>query len=66
MARNCKEPVQKANVLRIAGPPLLPALTAQPRARTFNMTMKDIVQDVDVVAGTHVINSVKVNGFWSN
>ncbi|KAL8124976.1 hypothetical protein AgCh_012595 [Apium graveolens] len=60
MARNCKEPVQKANVLRIAGPPLLPALTAQPRARTFNMTMKDVVQDVDVVAGMLVINSVEV------
>ncbi|KAL8107169.1 hypothetical protein AgCh_023831 [Apium graveolens] len=60
MARNCKEPVQKANVLRIAGPPSLPAPSAQPRARTFNMTMKDAVQDVDVVAGMLVINSVEV------
>ncbi|KAL8154477.1 hypothetical protein AgCh_000008 [Apium graveolens] len=60
MARNCKEPVQKANVLRIAGPLPLPAPTAQPRARTFNMTMKDVVQDVDVVAGMLVINSVEV------
>ncbi|KAL8124030.1 hypothetical protein AgCh_011875 [Apium graveolens] len=50
MARNCKEPVQKANVLRIAGLPPLPAPTTQPRVRTFNMTMKDVVQDVDVVA----------------
>ena len=60
MARNCKEPVQNANVLRIAGPPSLPAPSAQPRARTFNMTMKDAVQDVDVIAGMLVINSVEV------
>ncbi|XP_074347442.1 uncharacterized protein LOC141686298 [Apium graveolens] len=51
MERNCKEPVQKENVLRIArpAPPSTPA--GQPRARTFNMTMKDAVQNVDVVAG---------------
>ncbi|KAL8155190.1 hypothetical protein AgCh_000534 [Apium graveolens] len=60
MARNCKEPVQKANVLRIAGPPSLPEPSAQPRARIFNMTMKDAVQDVDVIAGMLVINSVEV------
>ncbi|KAL8156048.1 hypothetical protein AgCh_001214 [Apium graveolens] len=60
MARNCKEPVQKANVLRIVGPSSLPAPSAQPGARTFNMTMKDAVQDVDVVAGMLVINSVEV------
>ncbi|KAL8134392.1 hypothetical protein AgCh_009426 [Apium graveolens] len=60
MAKNFKEPVQKANVLRIAGPPSLPAPSAQPRARTFNMTMKDAVQDVDVVAGMLVIKSVEV------
>ncbi|KAL8103666.1 hypothetical protein AgCh_028023 [Apium graveolens] len=60
MARNCKEPVQKAKNLRIVGPPLLPVPTAQPRARTFNMTMKDVVQDVDVMEGMLVINSVEV------
>ncbi|KAL8102858.1 hypothetical protein AgCh_027400 [Apium graveolens] len=60
MARNCKEPVQKANILRIAGPTSLPAPPAQPRARTCNMTMKNAVQDVDVVAGMLVINSVEV------
>ncbi|KAL8110065.1 hypothetical protein AgCh_025971 [Apium graveolens] len=58
--KSCKEPVQMANVLRIAGPSPLPAPTAQPRARTFNMSMKDVVQDVDVVAGMLVINSVEV------
>ncbi|KAL8112978.1 hypothetical protein AgCh_020338 [Apium graveolens] len=60
MAKSCKEPVQKANILRIVGPPPLPAPTAQPRDRTFNMTIKDVVQDVDVVAGMLVINSVEV------
>ncbi|XP_074346589.1 uncharacterized protein LOC141685383 [Apium graveolens] len=60
MARNCREPVQKVNVLRIVGPPLPETPTAQSRARTFNMTMKDAVQNVDVVAGTLVINSVEV------
>ncbi|KAL8113555.1 hypothetical protein AgCh_020762 [Apium graveolens] len=58
MARNCKEHVQKANVLRIARPPSLPAPSAQPRARTFNMTMKDAVQNVDVVAEPKLIIEV--------
>ncbi|XP_074377032.1 uncharacterized protein LOC141718550 [Apium graveolens] len=60
MVRNCKEPVPKANMLRITGPS--PSITpaAQPRARTFNMTMKDAVQDADVVAGMLDINSVEV------
>ena len=30
----------------------------QPRARTFNMTMKDAVEDADVIAGTLPVNSV--------
>ncbi|KAL8090813.1 hypothetical protein AgCh_040034 [Apium graveolens] len=60
MSRNCKEPVQKANVLRISGPPPLLAPAAQPRARTFNMIMKDAMQNADVVACTLVINSVEV------
>ncbi|XP_074322729.1 uncharacterized protein LOC141659701 [Apium graveolens] len=60
MERNCKKPTQKANVLRIAGPPPSPAQIVQPRARRFNMTMKDAVHDTDVVAGTLAINSVEV------
>ncbi|XP_074346271.1 uncharacterized protein LOC141685046 [Apium graveolens] len=60
MSRNCKEPIQKANVFRIAEPPPPPAQTVQPRAQTFNMTIKDAVQDADVVAGTLTINSVEV------
>ncbi|XP_074377905.1 uncharacterized protein LOC141719427 [Apium graveolens] len=57
MARDCKEPVQQANVLRITGPPP-PALQVQPRARTFNMTMKDVVQDSDVIAGPNLVIEV--------
>ncbi|XP_074373980.1 uncharacterized protein LOC141714356 [Apium graveolens] len=60
MAKNFKEPIQKANVLRNAGPPPPPTQIVQPRARTFNMTMKDAVQDADVAAGTLTINLVEV------
>ncbi|XP_074346666.1 uncharacterized protein LOC141685470 [Apium graveolens] len=60
MARNCKEPVHKENVIRIAGPPPPPAQAVQPRARMFNMMMKDAVHDADVVAGMLAINSVEV------
>ncbi|XP_074373531.1 uncharacterized protein LOC141713862 [Apium graveolens] len=57
MARDCKEPVQQENVLRITGPPPA-APQVQPRARTFNMTMKDAVQDSYVIAGTLIVNSL--------
>ncbi|XP_074355878.1 uncharacterized protein LOC141695537 [Apium graveolens] len=60
MERNYKKPVQKENVLRIAGPSPPPTPTTQPRARTLNMTMKDAVQNTDVVAGTLVIYLVEV------
>ncbi|WOG95151.1 hypothetical protein DCAR_0414454 [Daucus carota subsp. sativus] len=35
-----------------------PTPPVQPRARTFNMTMKDAVQDSDVVAGMLIVNSL--------
>ncbi|XP_074342528.1 uncharacterized protein LOC141680117 [Apium graveolens] len=60
MERNCKEPVQKANVLSITGPSPSAAPAAQPRARTFNKTMKDAVQYADVVAGMLDIKLVEV------
>ncbi|XP_074348099.1 uncharacterized protein LOC141686872 [Apium graveolens] len=60
MERSCKDPVQKANILRITGPPPPPAQTVQPRARAFNMILKDAVQEADMVAGTLAINSVEV------
>ncbi|KAL8120759.1 hypothetical protein AgCh_017802 [Apium graveolens] len=42
------------NVPRIEGPPT----KDQPKARTFNMTIKDAVQSSDVVAGTLPVNSI--------
>ena len=41
-------------MLRIEGP----NAENNPRARTFNMTMRDVVQNSDVVAGTLSVNSV--------
>ncbi|XP_074377590.1 uncharacterized protein LOC141719105 [Apium graveolens] len=58
MAKNCKEPVQKVNILRIARPAPPQAQSAQPKARTFNMTMKDVVQDADVVAKSSLVIEV--------
>ena len=40
-------PTQTSNILKMEGPS-----ADQPRARTFNMTMKDEGDDSDVVAGT--------------
>ncbi|XP_074356154.1 uncharacterized protein LOC141695842 [Apium graveolens] len=60
MARNCKEPFRKLNVLRITRPSPSAAPAAPPRARMFNMTMKDVMQNADVVAGMLDINSVEV------
>ncbi|XP_063944973.1 uncharacterized protein LOC135151190 isoform X1 [Daucus carota subsp. sativus] len=51
VARECKESAQASNVLRITGPPTQASPT-QPKARTFNMTMQDAIQDADVVADT--------------
>ena len=47
-------PSQNADMLRIEGP----SAENNPRARTFNMTMRDAVQNSDVVAGTLSVNSV--------
>ena len=57
ISRNCKTPAPTTPILKLTGPVAAPA---QPKARTFNMTMKDAIQDVDVVAGTLLINSVNV------
>ncbi|KAL8114665.1 hypothetical protein AgCh_021504 [Apium graveolens] len=45
---------QAANVARIEGPPT----KDQPKAWTFNMTMKDAIQSSDMVAGTLPVNSI--------
>ena len=47
-------PNQNADMLRIEGP----SAESNPRARTFNMTMRDAVQNSDVVAGTLSVNFV--------
>ena len=47
-------PNQNADMLRIEGP----SAESNPRSRTFNMTMRDAVQNSDVVAGTLSVNSV--------
>ena len=47
-------PTQNTEMLKIEGP----SSENHPRARTFNMTMRDVVQNSDVVAGTLSVNSV--------
>ena len=47
-------PNQNTEMLKIEGP----SSENHPRARTFNMTMRDAVQNSDVVAGTLSVNSV--------
>ena len=55
MAKDCRSaPTTTNKVLRIGAG----NAATQPRARTFNMTMKDAVKDADVVAGTLPVNSV--------
>ena len=49
-----KTPNQNTEMLNMEGP----SSENHPRARTFNMTMRDVVQNSDVVAGTLSINSV--------
>ena len=55
IAKDCKAPALVNNMLRLTGPP---STSNQPRARTFNMTMGDAIQNTDVVAGTLPINSI--------
>ena len=49
-------PAQTSNMLKIEGP----SSENQRRARTFNMTIRDEVQNSDVVAGTLSVNSIPV------
>ncbi|KAL8105920.1 hypothetical protein AgCh_029652 [Apium graveolens] len=48
IARNCKIPAPVSNALRIMGS--TPAVNETPRARVFDMSVKDAIQDTDVVA----------------
>ncbi|KAL8125506.1 hypothetical protein AgCh_012974 [Apium graveolens] len=56
MARDCKTPALVSNALRIMGS--TPTVNETPRARVFDMSVKDAIQDTDVVAGTLNVNSL--------
>ena len=69
IAKNCRTGIPATatnNLLRITAPNQNtemfkiegPSSENNPRARTFNMTMRDVVQNSDVVAGTLSVNSV--------
>lgn len=47
------------NVLSLNAPPPPHISQVQPKSRTFNMTMKDAIQDVDFVASTLHVNSLE-------
>ncbi|KAL8135020.1 hypothetical protein AgCh_009885 [Apium graveolens] len=57
IAKDCKGPAIDANVPRIMAPPPPPQQN-QSKARTFNMTKKEAVQNPSVVSGTLPMNSV--------
>ncbi|KAL8089701.1 hypothetical protein AgCh_039255 [Apium graveolens] len=56
MARDCKTPAPVSNALRIMGS--TPTVNETPRARVFDISVKDAIQDTDVVAGTLNVNSL--------
>ncbi|KAL8108735.1 hypothetical protein AgCh_024996 [Apium graveolens] len=56
IARDCKTPALVSNALRIMGS--TPVMNETPRARVFDMFVKDAIQDTDVVAVTLNVNSL--------
>ena len=54
IAKDYRTPITTSNVLRITGP----TAESQPRARTFNMAVKEAIHDSNMVAGTLTINFV--------
>ncbi|KAL8108572.1 hypothetical protein AgCh_024881 [Apium graveolens] len=56
IARDCKTPAPVSNALRIMGS--TPAVSETPRARVSDMSVKDAIQDTDVMAGTLNVNSL--------
>ena len=58
MARDCKTSAPVSNALRIMG--TVPEVNEPPRVRVFDMSVKDAIQDTDVVAGTLNVNSLNV------
>ncbi|XP_074346590.1 uncharacterized protein LOC141685385 [Apium graveolens] len=57
IARDCREPTMAASVPRVLAL-LPPPEQNQPKARTFNMIMKEAVQNPSIVVGTLSVNSV--------
>nr|XP_017224824.1 PREDICTED: uncharacterized protein LOC108201049 [Daucus carota subsp. sativus] len=58
MVKDCKVPAPGNPTLRIMGS--TPVVPEVPKARTYNMTMRDAVQDADVVAGTLTYRNCEV------
>ncbi|KAL8155427.1 hypothetical protein AgCh_000713 [Apium graveolens] len=56
ISRDCKMSFLASSALRITG--TTPEVIETPRARVFDMTVKDAIQDADVVAGTLTVNSL--------
>ncbi|KAK1375434.1 CCHC-type domain-containing protein [Heracleum sosnowskyi] len=56
MIKDCKAPATVNNMIQAIEAP--PAVDVQPLARTYNMSMREAVRDVDVLAGTLLVNSV--------
>ncbi|XP_063942800.1 uncharacterized protein LOC135150434 [Daucus carota subsp. sativus] len=56
MAKDCKTPAPVSNALRIMG--TVPEVNEPPRARVFDMSVEDAIQDADVVTGTLNVNSI--------
>ncbi|WOH05987.1 hypothetical protein DCAR_0625410 [Daucus carota subsp. sativus] len=56
MAKDCKTPAPASNALRIMG--TVPEVNEPPRPRVFDMSVKDAIQDAEVVTGTLNVNSI--------
>ncbi|KAL8088548.1 hypothetical protein AgCh_038363 [Apium graveolens] len=57
IARDCKTPAPVSNTLRIMGS--TPAVNETPRAKVFDMSVKDTIQDTDVVTSIKGQNQAK-------
>ncbi|XP_074352099.1 uncharacterized protein LOC141691261 [Apium graveolens] len=57
VVRDCEGPTMAASIPRIMAPSPPPQKN-QSKARTFNMTMKEAVQNLSVMAGTQPVNSI--------
>ncbi|XP_074360704.1 uncharacterized protein LOC141700940 [Apium graveolens] len=60
IARDCKTPVPVSNALRIMGSTLV--VNESLRARVYDMSMKDAIQDTDVVEG--MLNNYQIKSVY--